>query len=79
MLRQLLVLPSTALAGLPVEVLAKDYTVSYAHSGTMHAYLKSQPPATGKGLFALAEMLIFIGTLVVGLLYALKKRALRWW
>jgi NADH-quinone oxidoreductase subunit A len=31
------------------------------------------------GLFALAEMLIFIGTLVVGLLYALKKQALRWW
>src|SRR5262249_9700850 len=31
------------------------------------------------GLFALAEMLVFIGTLVVGLLYALKKQALRWW
>jgi NADH-quinone oxidoreductase subunit A len=31
------------------------------------------------GLFALGEMLVFIGTLVVGLLYALKKDALRWW
>jgi NADH-quinone oxidoreductase subunit A len=31
------------------------------------------------GLFALGEMLIFIGTLVVGLLYAVKKQALRWW
>jgi NADH-quinone oxidoreductase subunit A len=36
--------------------------------------------AYGKlGLFALAEMLIFIGTLAVGLAYALKKQALRWW
>ncbi len=31
------------------------------------------------GLFALGEMLIFIGILVVGLLYAWKKQALRWW
>jgi len=36
--------------------------------------------AYGKlGLFALGEMLIFIGILVIGLLYALKKQALRWW
>ncbi len=31
------------------------------------------------GLFALIEMLIFIAILVVGLVYALKKRVLRWW
>ncbi|MGH2457250.1 MAG: NADH-quinone oxidoreductase subunit A [Chloroflexota bacterium] len=31
------------------------------------------------GLFALAEMMVFIGTLVIGLLYALRKQALRWW
>ena len=36
--------------------------------------------AYGKlGLFALAEMLVFIAILVVGLVYALKKRVLRWW
>lgn len=36
--------------------------------------------AYGKlGVFALGEMLIFIGILVIGLLYALKKQALRWW
>ena len=31
------------------------------------------------GLFALGEMLVFVAILVVGLLYALKKQALRWW
>jgi NADH:ubiquinone oxidoreductase subunit 3 (subunit A) len=31
------------------------------------------------GLFALVEMLVFIAILVVGLVYALKKRVLRWW
>jgi NADH:ubiquinone oxidoreductase subunit 3 (subunit A) len=36
--------------------------------------------AYGKlGLFALGEMVIFIGILAVGLFYALKKQALRWW
>jgi CHAT domain-containing protein len=53
--RRLIVLPSTALAGVPVEVIADGYTVSYAHSGTMHAHLREQPAATGKGLFALAD------------------------
>jgi hypothetical protein len=41
--RRLIVLPSTALAGVPVEVIAEDYTVSYAHSGTMYAHLLRQP------------------------------------
>ncbi len=36
--------------------------------------------AYGKlGLFALGEMLVFVGVLVIGLLYAVKKDALRWW
>jgi NADH:ubiquinone oxidoreductase subunit 3 (subunit A) len=36
--------------------------------------------AYGKlGLFAFAEMAVFIAILVVGLVYALKKRVLRWW
>ncbi len=53
--RRLIVLPSTALAGVPVEVLADGYTVSYAHSGSMYAHLRLQPASTGKGLFALAD------------------------
>jgi len=36
--------------------------------------------AYGKlGLFAFGEMAVFIAILVVGLVYALKKRVLRWW
>ena len=31
------------------------------------------------GLFALVEMLLFIAILSVGLVYALRKRVLRWW
>ena len=31
------------------------------------------------GLFAFVEMLIFVGILVVGLVYAWRKQALRWW
>jgi hypothetical protein len=53
--RRLLVLPSTALAGVPAEVIADGYTVSYAHSGTMHAHLRQQPAPSGKGLFVLAD------------------------
>jgi tetratricopeptide (TPR) repeat protein len=54
--RRLIVLPSTAFAGLPVEVIAgSQYVVSYAHSGTMHAHLRQQPKPSGKGLFALAD------------------------
>jgi NADH:ubiquinone oxidoreductase subunit 3 (subunit A) len=36
--------------------------------------------AYGKlGLFAFGEMLVFVGILVVGLVYAWRKQALRWW
>ncbi len=53
--KHLIVLPSTAMAGVPLEVIAEDYTVSYAHSGTMYAHLLGQPAAAGKGLFVLAD------------------------
>ncbi|HTU89995.1 MAG TPA: tetratricopeptide repeat protein [Gemmataceae bacterium] len=53
--RRLIVLPSTALAGVPIEVIADGYTVSYAHSGTMYSHLFGQPPPTSKGLFVLAD------------------------
>jgi tetratricopeptide (TPR) repeat protein len=53
--RRLIVLPSTALVGLPVEVIADQFTVSYAHSGTMYAHRRQQPAPTGRGLFALAD------------------------
>jgi tetratricopeptide (TPR) repeat protein len=53
--RRLIELPSTALAGVPVEVIADGYTVSYAHSGTMFAHLRQQRPLTNKGLFVLAD------------------------
>lgn len=51
----LIVLPSTALAGVPVEVFAKGFTVSYALSGTLYAHLKQQPRPTGQGVLALAD------------------------
>jgi CHAT domain-containing protein len=49
--RHLIVLPSPAIAGIPVEALIEArtdeqpaYTVSYAHSGTMFAWLQEQRP-----------------------------------
>jgi len=53
--RHLLVLPATALAGVPVEVFAGDFTISYALSGTLHAHLRKQPKLTTQGLLALAD------------------------
>jgi CHAT domain-containing protein/tetratricopeptide (TPR) repeat protein len=53
--RHLIVLPSPALAGVPVELLAEGCTVSYAHSGTLHAHLRTQPKVKTAGLFALAD------------------------
>jgi NADH-quinone oxidoreductase subunit A len=35
-------------------------------------------PETGLGVFILVEMVIFIGVLVLGLVYALRKGVLRW-
>jgi tetratricopeptide (TPR) repeat protein len=53
--RHLIVLPSRALAGVPIEVIAEGYTVSYAHSGSMYAYFRHLKAASGKGLLALAD------------------------
>jgi CHAT domain-containing protein/Flp pilus assembly protein TadD len=53
--KKLVVLPSGALAGVPVEVFADGYTVSYALSGTMYAHLRKQPKVTTQGLLALAD------------------------
>jgi CHAT domain-containing protein/tetratricopeptide (TPR) repeat protein len=53
--RHLIVLPSIALAGVPVEVFADGYTVSYALSGTMYAHLRRQAPPTAKGMLALGD------------------------
>jgi tetratricopeptide (TPR) repeat protein len=53
--RQLVVLPSPALAGVPLEVLAEDLTISYALSGTLYAHLKTQPAVKGAGLLALGD------------------------
>jgi CHAT domain-containing protein/tetratricopeptide (TPR) repeat protein len=57
--RRLIVLPSRAIAGIPVEaLLAPDdtRTVSYAPSGTVFKYLREQPRPDGhKGLLALGD------------------------
>jgi tetratricopeptide (TPR) repeat protein len=42
--KHLVVLPSPALAGVPLEALADRYTVSYAPSGTMFAWLREKGP-----------------------------------
>ncbi len=57
--RRLIVLPSTAMAGIPVEVLLADddnRTVSYAPSATVYKYLREQPrPDRHAGLLALGD------------------------
>jgi tetratricopeptide (TPR) repeat protein len=53
--RRLIVLPSTALAGVPAETFAGDYTVAYALSGTLYVHLRRQPVLTTRGLLALAD------------------------
>jgi CHAT domain-containing protein len=53
--KHLIVLPSTALPGVPVEVFAESYTVSYALSGTFYAYLRKQPKPDSQSLLALGD------------------------
>jgi tetratricopeptide (TPR) repeat protein len=53
--RRVIVLPAPALAGLPVEVWATGYTVSYAPSGTLLAYLRGLPQPDSRGLLAVAD------------------------
>jgi tetratricopeptide (TPR) repeat protein len=53
--RHLVVLPSVALAGVPLEVVAEGYTASYASSGTLYAHLSRQPALTSAGLLAIGD------------------------
>jgi hypothetical protein len=54
--RHLVVLPSTYLKDVPVEVIApRDCVISYAPSGTTFAYLQRQGRPAGRGLLALAD------------------------
>ncbi|MFO0964133.1 MAG: tetratricopeptide repeat protein [Gemmataceae bacterium] len=53
--KHLVVLPSEYLAGIPVEAFAEGYTVSYAPSGTMYAYLRKKEAGPAAGLLALAD------------------------
>src|SRR5262249_3145854 len=48
--KHLIVLPSDIMAGIPIEILTDRYSISYAPSGTLFAYLQEQraqarPPA----------------------------------
>jgi tetratricopeptide (TPR) repeat protein len=53
--KHLVVLPSAALAGVPVELLGEDCTVSYALSGTLYAHLRNQPAVASTGLLAVGD------------------------
>jgi tetratricopeptide (TPR) repeat protein len=53
--KHLVVLPSVALAGMPVELLIEDCTVSYALSGTLYAHLRKLPAVKGTGLLAVGD------------------------
>jgi tetratricopeptide (TPR) repeat protein len=53
--RHLVVLPSVALAGVPLEVIAEDHTISYASSGTLYAHLRKQPALDSAGLLVLGD------------------------
>src|SRR5262249_17636010 len=53
--RNLLVLPAPALAGVPVEAFTDGYTVSHAPSGTLHAHLRQPPRAPTPGWLPLAH------------------------
>jgi CHAT domain-containing protein/tetratricopeptide (TPR) repeat protein len=43
--RRLIVLPSPALRGVPIELLAEGYTISHAPSGSIFAWLREKPRA----------------------------------
>jgi hypothetical protein len=53
--RRLVVLPSPAMDGVPVEVIAGGRTVSYAASGTLVAHLRGLRPSRNTDLLALAD------------------------
>jgi tetratricopeptide (TPR) repeat protein len=60
--RHLVVLPSASLAGVPVEVIADDYRISYALSGTLYAHLKRQPAPHSSGLLAVGDPVFEAGS-----------------
>jgi tetratricopeptide (TPR) repeat protein len=53
--RHLIVLPSSLLRGVPLELAAENYTISYAASGTLYAHLRKQPGVKSSGLLALGD------------------------
>src|SRR5262249_48885307 len=53
--RRLIVLPSNRMDGVPLDVVAEGYTVSYAPSGSLFAYLHDRPRPTSQGLVVLAD------------------------
>jgi CHAT domain-containing protein len=53
--RRLFVVPVNAMAGIPVEVLTDQYTVSYVPSGTFLARLKDRPLSTSARVLALGN------------------------
>ena len=53
--RRLVVLPSAALAGVPVEIFAEGYSISYALSATLYARQFHESALTSNGLLALAD------------------------
>ena len=68
--QRLIVLPAGWMAGVPVEALTDKYTVSYAPSATMYAWLKEKPSAfsfqpsagkTGRGQTCVAGPLLALG------------------
>ncbi len=54
-IRQLIVLPSAEMDGVPVEVIAEGFTVSYALSASLFAHQKEQPRSKNSGLVALGD------------------------
>lgn len=53
--RHLIVLPSPKMDGLPFDVVADGYTVSYAPSGTIYTYLQQQKRPESQDLLAVAD------------------------
>ncbi|MBC7853829.1 MAG: tetratricopeptide repeat protein [Pirellulaceae bacterium] len=53
--KTLYVVPVNEMAGIPVEALTTDYTISYVPSGTFLARLKDRAKPTGTALLALAD------------------------
>src|SRR5262249_7342881 len=53
--RQLVLLPSEKMDGIPLEVIARDVTVSYAASASLFAHARQQPRPKSAGLVALGD------------------------